>query len=361
MNRSGRSFRRSATALLLTITLAPGWSQSPVPSDVLMREGIRLHGQRDFDGAARMYRKVLEAEPTNVTALYELSFSLSAKGDCGAAVDTASRGLAATSAPLDQARFLLTIGGCRDRLGDPQAAVHAFKTALELQPTNYLAQYNLGVTYARMGQLAMARESFEHAVTIEPRHASSHNGLSRILQAEGQNAASLLALLRFLSLEPAGARAAAERTRIDSLFAADVRKDNAGKLQVVVNSKTLKSSPVMAALELGMGIAETNFQTRRAAGADVAELRAEKIETVVKIAAEIGEKEKDGGSSGAQYLPFFVTLNGKGLGKPFAYYVQLSGNEPSVPAWLASHAAEVDALRRWLQEAGPRVSMPVQN
>ncbi|MBI2771550.1 MAG: tetratricopeptide repeat protein [Burkholderiales bacterium] len=359
-NFSGSALRNLGAGLLLACVLCPAWPQAPAQTETLLREGIRLHGQRDFDGAIRAYRKVLEAEPNNTIALYELSFSLSAKSDCAAAVETAQRGAALPDAPGNQSRFWVLIGSCKDKLGESQAAIPAFRKALELHPSNYLAHYNLAVTQGRMGQLGQARESLERAIAIEPRHASSYNALSRVLQADGQNGAAMLALLRFLSLEPGGARAAVEQLRLEQLFAASVRKDAEGKVQVVVNPKTAQAGSLLAVVELSMGMAQAKSQADGTV--DAGEARATKIETLVKVIGEIGEKgaERPGDPAAQRYLQFFAGLNARNLAKPFSYYVQLSGNGQVVRNWLSSHSLEVQDLQAWLRESGRAVAMPPQ-
>jgi tetratricopeptide (TPR) repeat protein len=351
-----------SAALFMGSLVAPASAQEPLTPSVLVEQGIRRHGQRDFDAAIQLYRRALEADPSHAVALYELSFSLMAKGDCNGAAEAATRGTALPGTPSEKAKFWLVLGSCRDRLGNPQAGVLAFKKALELDARNGLAHFNLGVTYARMGQTGEARASFERAVALEPGHASSHYALSRMLQAEGRMGASMLAVLRFLALEPAGPRSTGELARVDDLFAAGVRMDAAsGKVELLVNPKTMQADPQMAAIELAMSAAQATVEAKRVAGADTGELKIERLETLLKILGEMAQKDPAPQGVAALYFPFFAAIQEQNLGMPLAHWLMLSARMEASRSWIGSHSLEMQALQRTLQRMGARVVLPPQN
>jgi tetratricopeptide (TPR) repeat protein len=331
-------------------------------TDAQIREGIALHGQRNFDGAIQIYRRILETEPSNSVALYELAFSLSAKGDCKTAVEVGTRGVATSANDPFKAKFLILVGSCEDRLGNPQAGAMTLKKAVELDRSNFLAHFNLGVTYARLNQFDASVDSLQSAIAAEPGHASSHYSLSRVMHAQGKLAPSLLALLRYWSLEPTGARASGELGRLDALFAAGVERSADGKKTIKVNPKTMEDSPVWTVLELGIALTEANAASDTDVARDPGALRAQKLEKMLQLIGEQARtKEAINDVTMKLYFPFFAGLSEKGLEQPMAYRMLISGSSDAVRKWVASHPTEWAALGQWLRTQATRASVPVQN
>lgn len=363
MNAWKRTFAKLCLAsAFLSAAMFCGAAHAQTSADTFVREGMRLHGQRDFDGAIQQYRRALEADPNHVAAQYEITFSLFAKGDCVAAVENAARGLALPGTSRQKAQFWSLTGSCKDRLGDPQGGIAAFNHGIALDPTNFLTHFNLGVTYARMGQAPAATESLLRGIKLEPGHASGHYALSRVLHADGQTGASLLALLRFLSLEPATPRAAGEMARMDALFVALVRRDASGTTQILVNPKTIERDASMAVLELGMAAAEVKMQDRRKDGADASDIRVERLQEAIKLIAEQANLANTTADPvGQSYFPFFAGLSDPALAQSFSHWVLGSARAPTTRVWASTHQAELTQLMQWLRKHRAQVPMPVQN
>ncbi len=68
------------------------------------------------------------------------------------------------------------------RLGE---AMLLYQSVLEKEPTNFGANYNLGLIYSEMGQLAIAEEHCQQAVTLNPDSAEAQALLAYILQRQG--------------------------------------------------------------------------------------------------------------------------------------------------------------------------------
>src|ERR1041384_3213851 len=58
----------------------------------LIRDGIALHDKGNYDGAIAKYQEVLAENPDDALALYEISYSYSAKGDHQKSLDYAYKG-----------------------------------------------------------------------------------------------------------------------------------------------------------------------------------------------------------------------------------------------------------------------------
>lgn len=360
MNSLKRGWEAGFWWLVLLAWSGHVWAQPS--TDALMREGIALHAQRNFDGAIGIYRRILESEPSNTEALYELAFSSSAKGDCKTAVEAGNRGAVASPSNPMKAKFFILVGSCEDRMGSPQAGALTLKKAVEFDRSNFLTHFNLGVTYARLNQFDASVDSLQSAIAAEPGHATSHFSLSRVLHAQGKAAASMLALLRYLSLEPTGPRAAGELARLDALFATGVSRSIDGKATVKINPKTIEGSATWSVLELGIALTEANAASGADSASDPGELRAKKVEKLLQLIGEQARTNEVLNDPNLRlYFPFFAGLSERGLEPPMAYRMLMSGPPDVVRKWVASHPTEWAALGQWLRTRVARASMPVQN
>lgn len=69
--------------------------------------------------------------------------------------------------PEDGANWF-NLGFVRERMGQPQAAIEAFRRAVELVPTQDRAWYGMGLAHARLGQHDKAAQALEKSVELQP-------------------------------------------------------------------------------------------------------------------------------------------------------------------------------------------------
>ena len=77
------------------------------------------------------------------------------------------------------------------------AAVDAFRRVTEIDPNDADTWYFLGSTYAQLKQFPEAIAAFEHALKLDPLHASAQFGLARAYQQSGQPDAAHEAMKKF--------------------------------------------------------------------------------------------------------------------------------------------------------------------
>lgn len=88
------------------------------------------------------------------------------------------------------------------RAGEVARAVALFQEVLQREPTNPLANHQLGLLAFQTGQTALAARLFEKAVAGEPNEPEYHNNLGVTLNALGQSAAARTAFERAVALKP---------------------------------------------------------------------------------------------------------------------------------------------------------------
>ena len=104
----------------------------------------------EFDAAAVELRRVREAEPQNLLALYNLGF-------------------------------------IAYRNGDYPSAEKDLREALRVRPEHPEAHYTLGLTYLALGRNDQAVAELKEAVRLDPAHVGAHFNLARAAALAGQN------------------------------------------------------------------------------------------------------------------------------------------------------------------------------
>src|SRR5215471_6370194 len=111
----------------------PAPNRTAIPSTdahrAIIREGVAFHDQGDFDRAIRKYQEVLAEAPGDTGALYEMAFSLFARGDYQKSLETALTGAQYDSPQLPH--FYVLIGNNYDQLKQPEKAVKAYQAGIK--------------------------------------------------------------------------------------------------------------------------------------------------------------------------------------------------------------------------------------
>ncbi|HEY7302608.1 MAG TPA: tetratricopeptide repeat protein [Bryobacteraceae bacterium] len=93
----------------------------------------------------------------------------------------------AVSLRPDFAEAWSDLGLARKTVLDEAGALAAYKRAVELKPTDAVAQYRLGAEYLRAGQAHAAVEHLEQAYRFNPEDQSTLNSLQSALRQDGQS------------------------------------------------------------------------------------------------------------------------------------------------------------------------------
>jgi len=94
------------------------------------------------------------------------------------------------------------LGNALTALGNPEAALAAFKLAIELKPDSHDAYYNCAVTLSAMGRLDEAEAKYRQAVAVNPKFAAAYNNLGLLLKERGRLAGAEWAFRRAIRLAP---------------------------------------------------------------------------------------------------------------------------------------------------------------
>ena len=125
-----------------------------------------MDSEPTWESAANDFSQVINLDPVNTTALFNLTMVRLRQGNPGAAATRAKQLL--NIDPNDSAAWNLLGLAQRDQ-NKPKEAVESFREAIRANPKHAGAHYNLGVTCAsRLHDINCAKQSFRQFLTIEP-------------------------------------------------------------------------------------------------------------------------------------------------------------------------------------------------
>lgn len=164
-------------------------------SSVHLSEGRVLFAQH-------LAEQALAVDPNSVGALAQLAETKRDQGQLTEAIRLYRQALAITDA---QPGLHLGLGDVLQRNGEYEAAKAAFEHALSLDPDSFAALYNLGVTYAEMGQTGKAIEYYDQAAEKSPDHpqvAYVWNNLGALHRAAGDTEKALTSFVEAAKRSP---------------------------------------------------------------------------------------------------------------------------------------------------------------
>jgi arylsulfatase A-like enzyme/Tfp pilus assembly protein PilF len=195
----GDNLRLAGRAQEATAVLERTSRENPKFAQPLLSLAAVCVQQKDMDGAAAAYAKVLAVDPDNAEASRGLGDVALIRGDLAEAGTRYARVL-----ELDgtDAAALSKLGVVRMRTGQAQEAIALFRRAVESDPKNAEALLYLAGALASNGRGAEAVPYFERALAAGPRTTMALNGLGLTRMELGDRAGAAAAFRESLRLDP---------------------------------------------------------------------------------------------------------------------------------------------------------------
>jgi tetratricopeptide (TPR) repeat protein len=128
--------------------------------------------------AERIYRKILEVDPTQADAWHICGIIAHLRGDHAEARKRIEQAIAVRGTV---AAFHFNLGVILKSLQLPREAVASFQRALQLQPNYAEAYYNLGVVLSDLQQLPEAVHCYQQAIQLNPNFSEAYFNLGTLL------------------------------------------------------------------------------------------------------------------------------------------------------------------------------------
>ncbi len=149
--------------------------------------------------AEQLYHQVLDADPTNVQAQFQLGILAIETGEIDKAVGWLTRALQSDSS---QPAIYVTLGEAYRRLGDAAQAISCNQQAIAVQPNFFAAHANLGLLHLQKDSLIEAETCFRRAVELAPQNAECRYHWGTVLQVSGKFEAASDCYRGVLALRP---------------------------------------------------------------------------------------------------------------------------------------------------------------
>lgn len=340
------------TLLLMCSTgVAYAQTSSAAPTRDVVAEGVKLYDQGKYEEAVAKYQQALAAAPKDELALGELALAYSALGRDAEAVDICRKLLKAN--PDSDAMVYVTLGNSLDALKKPKEATRVYEQGLKHHPDSYNLYFNEGIAQATSGQATASISSFQQSVALNPQHASSHMSLGVMQLGTQSRVPGVLALARFLVLEPRGARATQRLPMLDKAMSQGVNQTGEKAVTINISSAALSGSngksngpDNFGPAELLLSLSAANALNKETKSATNMERFVGQFGSLCKTLGELSGKQQ--GFTWNYYVPYFVEMEKKGYVPAFAYLAHASQtNVPEVQQWLAAHPAEVEVFQEW--------------
>lgn len=347
-----RVIRVVAIAVLLTSLPAHAAPQGGVQADAreLLLAGIRLHESGAYDDAIAVYLKVLETDPSNVEARYEMAFSTFAKGDYLAAAGMLDKIVAAPETAPQGAWLLL--GMSHAMLGHWALAEETFRRGLVIAPRDPNLTFHLALSQAAQGRFEPAIDAFENCLKDSPYRADVWRSFGDALYDSGAKGRAFAAYARSLTLEGDGAPSEEVARKMWAMIFEGLRESEgsasdstARTIRVRVPKRTTRSSPSVAEAAGMSMIAVTRFEDDWKEQND-ASFFVYALDAMLKLVSSLQARETADPFWGPFVFAYFDAMRQGGHMEALAYDIRGTAGDPDAVAWRERNVAKLAAFRK---------------
>jgi tetratricopeptide (TPR) repeat protein len=134
-------------------------------AEAALEEGLEAHAAGDLEAAEEAYVRVIELDPQNKFAYYNLGVIEQGRGELGRA-ESRYRTAIGIDPRFVAALFNLAI--LRAEAGATAEAIELYETIIEVEPENAGAHLNLGFLLIERGDTERGRAELEQAIQLDP-------------------------------------------------------------------------------------------------------------------------------------------------------------------------------------------------
>nr|WP_294859758.1 tetratricopeptide repeat protein [uncultured Fluviicola sp.] len=345
--------KKTLLILLLSLLSSTLFGQDKEGAEKLVNEGIEFHDKGEFDKAVSKYNKALELDKNNLLALAEKAMTLLYQNKyeesiacCEAAIENHSGNQLLNS-------VYVTYGNAYDGLKKTDESIGVYDDGIKLFPDYYQLYFNKGVSLIHQKNYEESLECFQKAVQLNPNHASSHNGIARIVYGESKKVPAILAYCRFLSLEPTSKRAQENLSTLKELMKGSAEKTGNKSITITIDPGTMGDTTADGKNKANnFSTAEMLLSLESAMDFDKKYKKETEVEQFIRkfgtLCSILGESRKDNsGFFWEYYAPYFVEMKEQNLVEAFGYIAFASSDNAEVSKWLKDHKDEIGKFLDW--------------
>lgn len=331
------------TSLLSLLLLAITYTTTAQNNDAfesLIRLGIQLHDQGEYENAIKTYEQALDINADSKQAFYEIAYSYSMLKKYKESIEYAQKALESTNgdSKLDLSIYII-LGSNYDDMGQPEKALKVYNQALN-QGEHYLLYYNKGLTHHRMNEWEDALLNYKNALMLHVTHPTSNLQVAKIYLAQEDVVSAFFYYIFFLMVEPFTARS---QSALEELFSI-VKGTNI--LVPTDHQPTLYLTISMGFM--AMNVLEAEKQNIKTTPYD----RLLKVfQAVYSVKDKVDVKQLRDDICSAYYAPLFYAACDSGYMEVLCRYVTCSMDEKS-DEWLQENEDKVKEFFAWANAFG---------
>lgn len=345
--------KKSILLLVFPLLFNTLFGQQKEEAEKLVSEGIAYHDKGDYEGAIKKYDQALHLDKDNLFALAEKAMSLFSLQKYDESIENCQKAIDKHQGDKALKGVYVTYGSAYDQLNNTDKSIEVYNEGIKLFPDFYLLPFNKGITLSSIEKYDEAILCFQKSASLNPKHASSHSAMARILYIQEKRIPALLAFSRFLTLEPLTKRAKDNLEVLQEITKANVEPTGKKSINIIIDpavlddintdGKVKENSFASTDLVLSM-VAAMDYDKKSKKKTEV-ELFIRKFETVCASIKET--QDKNYGFYWEYYVPYFVEMQDKNLIETFAYIAFASSGYPDIDKWLLAHQKEIERFYEW--------------
>lgn len=182
--RAGSSRRRVVDYLLvvlaLWLVLAPNYAGYRSRREVSFGRAVALRARGDLEGAYRQYQQALREDPGNPRVYINLAEILGQTGRTREAIQQLQRALEVAPGFAGHHTTYFNLGVSYAKLGEYETALQWLERARALRPAEADLVFELGYVWGLRNDLVRAEQYYRSALALQPDHAKSWNALGTL-------------------------------------------------------------------------------------------------------------------------------------------------------------------------------------
>ena len=147
--------------------------------EITIQQAIKAHQEGRIEEAERLYRSILENQPTNLTANNNLGVILHNLGRFDEA-EVSYRKVIELKPDYVEAHY--NLGNTLRKINKPNEAEKSYRKAIKLKPDYAESYLNLAATLKELGKLDEAEASYRKAIELKPDYVEAHHNLEVLLK-----------------------------------------------------------------------------------------------------------------------------------------------------------------------------------
>ncbi len=161
--------------------------------------GLALSGQKKLDEAIAAYRKAIQLNPKDAKAYYNLGNALSNQKKLAEAIAAYHKAIQLNP---QYAAAYVNLGNALDDQKKFDEAIFAYQKAIQLNPQYAEAYYNLGIVLDNQKKLAEAIAAYHKAIQLNPQYAAAYVNLGNVLAKQNKFDEAIAAYHKAIQLNP---------------------------------------------------------------------------------------------------------------------------------------------------------------